>query len=106
MNKLICGALVFLCSVSVQAKQEDPTPRREMSPRDAATVTNIQAKRWTTFGQAQQIARTESGNKPGQKSCVTQVGQPSAPVNDSPKYGPRQTPQMVVVTGSVINVCN
>ncbi|WP_334118274.1 hypothetical protein [Limnobacter sp.] len=106
MSKLFCLVLGLLCCVTAQAKQEDPTPRREMSPRDAATVTNIQAKRWTTFGQAQQIARTESGNKPGQKSCVTQVGQPSQPVNDAPKYGPRQTPQMVVVTGSVINVCN
>lgn len=106
MKKLLCITTSLVLCAQAFAKQEDPTPRREMGPKDAATVTSIQAKRWTVFGNAQQIAKTESGNIPGQKSCTTQVGPTNEPSTKGPKYGPRQTPQTVVVTGSVINVCN
>jgi hypothetical protein len=91
------------------AQQGDPTPRKGIDPWDKATVTQIEAKRWIIGAQSQQAGDTAiRGNKPGSKSCVTNVGTTPQPQGQTPRYGP--TPggrqgRITVVNGNVINVC-
>ena len=103
------------------AKDGDPTPRRSMDPADAAVVKQFEAKRWLGFGanggngingvQPEQVRSGVSGSIPGRRSCTTQIG-PAAPADLGPAGQPTTSPRfgqskdnIVVVTGSVINVC-
>lgn len=98
-----------------QAQQKDVTPRRGIDPWDQAKVSQVQAKRWVGFGTQQAIEDTEViNNGPGGgKTCITNVGtttqSPTTVGNFTPRYGPsprgQQQERIVVVNGSVINVC-
>ncbi|WP_133480125.1 hypothetical protein [Cognatilysobacter segetis] len=98
------------------AQQQDPTPRRDIDPWDRAKVQQAQAKRWIGFG-TRQVAddTTVLGNGVGSsaRTCITNVGtttnQPATVGGFTPRYGPAPRGQtqdrVVVVNGSVINVC-
>lgn len=105
---LIAALLLFapLCN----AQQGDPTPRRHIEPWDKAKVSQIEAKRWL-IGAQQQPGDTQVLGTRGSKTCITNVGTtpaPQGPGTSTPRYGPtpggRQS-RVVVVNGSVINVC-
>lgn len=105
----LTAAMLLVSSPMCFAQQGDPTPRKDIDPWDKATVTQIQAKRWIIGAQAQQNGDTQiRGNKPGSKSCVTNVGTTPQPQGRTPRYGP--TPggrqgRITVVNGNIINVC-
>lgn len=97
------------------AKDGDPTPRKGMDASDAAVIKQFEAKRWLGAAGAQgaqsEQVRTISGSIPGRQSCSTQIG-PSAPAAVGPTGLPATSPRfgqnkdsVVIVTGSVINVC-
>lgn len=95
-----------------QAQQQDPTPRKDIDPWDRSQVLQAQAKRWLIGATQQQPNDTRVlTSKVGSKACVTNVGtttQTQGPGSSTPRYGP--TPggsqnRVVVVNGSVINVC-
>lgn len=114
--RLVATAVLALACAPVFAQQGDPTPRRDIDPWDRAKVQQAQAKRWIGFG-TRQVAEdtTSTGNSVGRgaETCITNVGtttgQPATVGNFTPRYGP--TPRgsnqdrVVVVNGSVINVC-
>jgi len=95
------------------AQQQDPTPRKDIDPWDRSQVLQAQAKRWLIGAEQQQPGDTRVlGNKVGSKTCITNVGtttqQPQGPGSFTPRYGPSpggKQPRVVVVNGSVINVC-
>lgn len=107
-------ALVLLAAAPfAQAQQQDPTPRKDIDPWDRSQVMQAQAKRWLIGAQAQQPQDTRVlGGKAGSKTCITNVGtttQPTQPAGSfTPRYGPSpggNQNRVVVVNGSVINVC-
>lgn len=98
------------------AQQQDPTPRKDIDPWDRAKVTQAQAKRWIGFGTRQVGSDTTvTANRAGSaaKTCITNVGtttaSPTAVGGFTPRYGPapqgQRNDRVVVVNGSVINVC-
>lgn len=103
--------------VAAPAQDADPTPRKGIDPAAAAKVKQFEAKRWLGFGartnaaQDQAVRSEVGGAVPGRRSCTTQIG-PSTPSNlgaagrptSSPRFG-RAQDNVVIVTGSVINVC-
>lgn len=103
------AALLLAVAPVCLAQQGDPTPRKGIEPWDKATVTQHQAKRWIIGAVAQQAGDTAiRGNKPGSKSCVTNVGTTPQPPANTPRYGPQpggRQSRVVVVNGDVINVC-
>ncbi len=105
MGRAAAAAAFLLLPVVAAGQQKDVTPRRDIDPWDRAQVQQVQAKRWTRGGVDVQRTQTVSGAVPGKQSCSTTVG-PAAPAELRPRYGPQPKPQTVVVTGSVINVCN
>lgn len=103
----------LVASPLCRAQQQDPTPRRDIDPWDRSQVMQAQAKRWLIGAQQQQPQDTRVlASKVGSKTCITNVGtttQPTqGPGSSTPRYGPtpggRQS-RVVVVNGSVINVC-
>ncbi|HEY4582513.1 MAG TPA: hypothetical protein VIG88_06575 [Lysobacter sp.] len=118
MNRLRNAIAVLLLAVPALAlaQQQDPTPRKDIDPWDRAKVTQAQAKRWIGFGTRQVAGDTAvTGNRPGSpaRTCITNVGTttaaPSTVGGFTPRYGPAPQGQngnrVVVVNGSVINVC-
>ncbi len=107
VSVLFCGAAF--------AQQQDPTPRRDISPLDRAKVSHAQAKRWIGFSTQQDADDTLTRNRvgPGSNTCVTNIGtttqNPATVGGFTPRYGPAPRDQrgdrVVVVNGSVINVC-
>jgi len=108
-RRVAFAAVLLTASPMGLAQQADPTPRKRIDPWDQATVTQIQAQRWVIGAKAQQMGDTTiQGNKPGSKSCVTNVGTTPPPPARTPRYGP--TPggrqgRITVVNGNIINVC-
>ena len=95
----------LLAAGTAVAQQKDVTPRKDMDPWDRSKVKQVEAKRWTRFGADATRTDTVSGNIPGKQSCSTTIGSAPPPANQ-PRFGPQQQKnQIVVVTGSVINVC-
>lgn len=98
-----------------QAQQKDVTPRRGIDPWDRAKVSQVQAKRWIGTAVTQDAAHTEviDTGPGGAKACITNIGTtaqaPSTVGSFTPRYGPsprgQQEERVVVVNGSVINVC-
>lgn len=98
-------------------KDGDPTPRKGIDPADAATIKQIEAQRWLRTGaglkgaSTGQVRTSVSGSIPGRQTCSTQIGPaaagdvgPAGQPTTSPRFGqPRES--IVLVTGSVINVC-
>jgi hypothetical protein len=105
MLRVSAPAAFLLLSGIAFGQQKDVTPRRDIDPWDRAQVEQVQAKRWTRGGVDVQRIQTVTGGVPGKQSCSTTVG-PAAPAQPQPRFGPQPKPQTVVVTGSVINVCN
>ena len=99
------AASLLVLAGAAYGQQKDVTPRRDIDPWDRAQVQQVQAKRWTKGGVDVQRTQTVAGSVPGRQSCSTTVG-PAAPAQQQPRFGPQPKPQTVVVTGSVINVCN
>lgn len=108
-------ALACACAPAL-AQQGDPTPRRDIDPWDRAKVSQVQAKRWLGFGTrqtAEDTTQTGNGVGRGAQTCITNVGttaaQPATVGNFVPRYGPaprgQNSDRVVVVNGSVINVC-
>lgn len=105
-----------LAAGPVFAQQQDPTPRRDIDPWDRAKVSEAQAKRWIGFGTQQVGSDTRVvGGQAGSaaKTCITNVGtttaSPATVGGFTPRYGPvpanQRNDRVVVVNGSVINVC-
>jgi hypothetical protein len=117
MNAHARFAVVLLAGLAAsslcQAQQQDPTPRKDIDPWDRSQVMQAQAKRWLIGAQQQQPQDTRVlASKVGSKTCITNVGtttqQPQAPGSFTPRYGPApggKQNRVVVVNGSVINVC-
>lgn len=110
------AAMLALACAPALAQQGDPTPRRDIDPWDRAKVSQAQAKRWIGFGTrqtAEDTTRTGNGVGRGAETCITNVGtttgQPATVGNFVPRYGPtprgQNSDRVVVVNGSVINVC-
>ena len=97
------------------AQQKDVTPRRGIDPWDRAKVSQVQAKRWIGAAMSQDVADTEviDTGPGGAKACITNIGTtaqaPTTVGSFTPRYGPsprgQQEERVVVVNGSVINVC-
>jgi hypothetical protein len=116
MFRALCmGALLASPALPALAQQQDPTPRKGLEPWDTAQVQQIQAKRWlgTRTRQSEQETLVNSNSTAaGARTCVTNVGtttQAPGAAGYIPRYGPspansRQN-RVVVVTGSIINVC-
>ena len=119
MNTLtpaVIAAVLLIAAVPALAQQQDPTPRKDIDPWDRAKVTQAQAKRWIGFGTQQvgsdtTVTAYRAGS--GAKTCITNVGtttaSPSTVGGFTPRYGPapqgQRNDRVVVVNGSVINVC-
>jgi len=101
---LAAVAALALGAGAAGAGQGDVTPRKDIDPWDRAKVTGIEAQRWTRAVDAKRTA-TVTGTIPGKQSCITSIGPASPPDGKQPRYGPQQKSSVVVVTGSVINVC-
>lgn len=107
-------ALTLLAPLA-QAQQKDVTPRRGIDPWDRAKVSQVQAKRWIGTAVTQDAAHTEviDTGPGGAKACITNIGTttqaPTTVGSFTPRYGPsprgQQEERVVVVNGSVINVC-
>ena len=105
LSFLAAAAMLACCAGVAAAAQGDVTPRKDIDPWDKAKVTGIEAKRWTLSGDALKRTQTVSGNTPGQRSCTTNIGAVAPPTGQQLRFGPQPKDQVVVVTGSVINVC-
>ena len=108
--------VALVASSAAFAQQQDPTPRRDIDPWDRAKVTQAQAKRWIGFGTRQTARDTTvigGGVGSAAKTCITNVGtttgSPATVGGFTPRYGPvpgnQRNDRVVVVNGSVINVC-
>ncbi|GAB2610665.1 hypothetical protein [Novilysobacter erysipheiresistens] len=113
----IAGLALVLAVLAplAQAQQKDVTPRRGIDPWDRAKVSQVQAKRWIAGATSQtpQDTTVIDSGPGGGKTCITNVGTtaqtPTTVGSFTPRYGPsprgQQQERVVVVNGSVINVC-
>jgi hypothetical protein len=105
------SALVLMGTQAV-AQQKPVANYRGPSPADNALAKRAEASRWRQSDKRTiEGSSTEAVNQfqtPGQgKNCTTQVGAPT-PDEDAPtgRFGPGTLQkQVIVVSGSIINIC-
>lgn len=114
--RVLLALVAALAAAPAFAQQQDPTPRRDIDPWDRAKVSEAQAKRWIGYGTRQTARDTTvlgGGVGSAAKTCITNVGtttgSPATVGGFTPRYGPvpanQRNDRVVVVNGSVINVC-
>ncbi|WP_155959442.1 hypothetical protein [Klebsiella aerogenes] len=100
---------IFFCGLSgvAYSGQESVVSRKDLEPKDAATVKSLEAQRWIGFGvnqQAKDNIKTKNGIGSG-VNCTTNVGSAAKNSFPHPLGNSKTQPDVVVVTGDVINVC-
>ncbi|RJT22227.1 hypothetical protein [Buttiauxella izardii] len=107
MNKNLVLILLLFVSGKVLCAQANVVQRKSLEPKDAAIVKSLEAKKWIGFGvkqQAQDSTKSKNGIGSG-VNCTTTVGNAAEPSFPHPLGNSNTQPNVVVVTGNVINVC-
>ncbi len=98
-------AALLACSAAL-AQQKPAANYRGASPADNALVKRAEASRWRDSSPKTIESRLGTPNLNQTQDCITQIGQQPEPDKTGHRFGPGNNQRdVVVVTGSVINIC-
>jgi|AGFT01.1.fsa_nt_gi hypothetical protein len=107
MQKIILTIILSSLSFVAYSGQESVVSRKDLEPKSAATVKSLEAQKWIGFGvnqQAKDNIKAKNGIGSG-VTCTTSVGTSAESSYPHPLGSSKSKPDVVVVTGDVINIC-
>ena len=103
---MACALAAALVPAAGWGEQKPGAHYRGPSPHDGALVKRAEAARWRDTDSRRLEAGIGKANTDQVQDCVTQIGRPAPEPSRGGRFGPgNNNREVIVVTGSVINIC-